>query len=51
MKNLICLILIYFAYYFGWQSGTQGKELFFDWHYFLDKNNYTALGEWIAKYF
>ena len=51
MKTLIFLVLIYFAYYLGWQSGVEGKELLFDWHYFLDGKNYTAVGEWAAKYF
>ena len=51
MKNFIWLILIYFAYYIGWQSGIEGKDLLFDWHYLLDRDNYVPVTEWVNKYF
>ena len=51
MKTVLWLVLIYFAYYLGWRSGVEGKELIFDWHYFLDEQNYTAITNWFARYF
>jgi len=51
MRTILWLILIYFAYYFGWKAGADGKNLIFDWHNLIDEKNYIEIKNWFSKHF